>query len=461
MKKAFLLFFIIALLGLFSFIIRNTVDDPVPIPPSPQRTGGDAQKGFDYLINGDYIRSGVPYKIYLFGAGVDSNNYLKRTGINAQVSHEFTAVKATNGEIVVAPNCLNCHAQVFDGKLVVGLGNSLVDFTQQNKKFNLKNIELLEKMLKMQSPKGYEASYEFIRASKAITQQLYAPIKGVNVADRLAYLLISHRNTLSFQWSDEPVLHIPSELIPTDTPPWWLLKKKNAMFYNGFGRGDFGRFLMASNLLTVTDTTESAGVDAHMPDVLAYIYSLQAPKYPKPIRQDLAVKGKAIFEEKCSGCHGTYGEKESYPNYLIPASLIGTDSALYKANYSSPQFIDWFNKSWFTQGSHPAQLVPFEGYVAPPLDGIWVTAPYLHNGSVPTLEALLNSKLRPAYWSRNFDKPQYDYDKVGWKFSVETKSGSTNTYNTTLPGYGAYGHYFGDALSDKDRKAVIEYLKTL
>ena len=146
---------------------------------------------------------------------------------------------------------------------------------------------------------------------------------------------------------------------------------------------------------------------------------------------------------------------ETYPNYLIPASLIGTDSALYKANYSNPQFINWFNKSWFTQGNHPARLEPFEGYIAPPLDGIWISAPYLHNGSVPTLDAVLNSKMRPAFWSRDFDKPMYDYDKLGWKFTAQTKSGSPDVYDTSLPGYGNYGHYFGDVLSEKERKAAF------
>ena len=460
MKKGRLLALMALTVGLSAFFIRSSVNEPVPIPPSPQRTGGNAQKGYDYLVNGDYIRSGIPYNIFLFGAGADSNNYLQRTGMNAKLRYDVTAVKAANGQMVVAPNCLSCHAQVFENKLVIGLGNSLVDFTK-GQKFNVENIELLEKLLQVQSPKQFEAAMEFIRASKAITANLYAPVKGVNVADRLAALLVAHRNPVSFNWSAEPSLNIPAALIPSDTPPWWLLKKKNGMFYNGFGRGDFGRFLMASNLLTVNDTTESAEVDRHMPDVLAYIYSLQPPKYPKRIDQSLLAKGKIIFEKKCSGCHGTHGEKGSYPNYLIPASVIGTDSALYRSNYSDPQFVEWFNKSWFTQGDHPARLEPFEGYIAPPLDGIWITAPYLHNGSVPTLEALLNSKLRPAYWSRNFENPSYDYEKLGWHYVKESKAGSTSTYNTMLPGYGNAGHYFGDVLSDIERRAVIEYLKSL
>jgi hypothetical protein len=60
--------------------------------------------------------------------------------------------------------------------------------------------------------------------------------------------------SVTFKWSNEPMIKMSEEVVPTDVPAWWLLKKKNAMFYNGFGRGDFSRFLMASNLLTVTDT---------------------------------------------------------------------------------------------------------------------------------------------------------------------------------------------------------------
>lgn len=434
-------------------------DKPVPIPPSKQRLG-NAEKGYEYLVTGDYIRSGIPYNAFLFGAHPDTTNYLKRSGRNKIISYQFTAVTASNGEVVVAPNCLQCHAQVFDNQLIVGLGNSLADFTQ-SPRLNTSNFELLEKVLQANAPKQYEAAEPFITVSKAITPYLYARTKGVNVADHLAALLVAHRDPLTFRWNDTPQLDLNKELVPTDTPPWWLLKKKNAMFYNGFGRGDFGRFLMASNLLTVNDTSESRMVDEHMPDVLAYIYSLEPPKFPAPIDASLAAKGQKIFEATCSGCHGTYGAKETYPNLLIPQSIIGTDSLLWQSNYSTPQFVGWFNRSWFTLGDHPARLEPYNGYIAPPLDGIWVTAPYLHNGSVPTLEALLNSRIRPQFWSRDFDHPQYDYDQVGWKYKTEPSGGGTSVYNTTFRGYGNAGHYFGDALTDAERKAVIEYLKTL
>ena len=116
-------------------------------------------------------------------------------------------------------------------------------------------------------------------------------------------------------------------------------------------------------------------------------------------------------------------EDDDYPNLLIPESVIKTDSLLFTNNYQSPQFVNWFNNSWFARGDHPARLEPFNGYIAPPLDGIWITAPYLHNGSVPSLEGVLDSKARPKYWSRDFNNPKYDYEKACWKYSVETAPG--------------------------------------
>lgn len=444
----------------FTSVLTNGDYEPVPVPPSAQRTGGDVQKGYEYLTTGDYVKGGIPYSMFILGMGKDKTNYLNRSGKNENISHEYTAVTSSNGEILVAPNCMQCHAQVFENKLVMGLGNTFIDFTE-NKKLNVKNLRTAESMLKLTAPNKYRAAKPFLDVAKTIAPYLHTDIRGVNSADRLAAVLVAHRDPVTFKWNAEPQLDIPQGVIPSDVPAWWLLKKKNAMFYNGFGRGDFGRFLMASNLLTVNDTAESHEVDSHMPDLLAYIYSLEPPKYPGAINTSLAKEGEIVFIKNCSRCHGSYSGDEQYPNLLIPEAVIQTDSFLCKNNYSSPQFVNWFNQSWFTTGDHPARLEPFMGYIAPPLDGIWVTAPYLHNGSVPTLEALLNSDLRPRYWSRDFDKPEYDYQKLGWKYTKEDKPGDQNVYNTDLPGYGNYGHNYGDKLKEKERKAIIEYLKTL
>ena len=433
-------------------------DEPVYVPASPQRSG-DAAAGYRYLTTGDYIKSGLPYNFFLLGFGKRPDPLLRRDGLNANIPYSYTAVKAANGVEVVAPNCLQCHAQVFDGKLYIGLGNASIDFSDP-RKFGAGASGRVEQLLEHDTS-NYAAAAPFLTSLKAIGGGIRTEVRGVNSADRLTGLLVAHRDPQTLRWSNQPRMTISGKVVPTDTPPWWLLKKKHAMFYNGFGRGDFGRFLMASNLLTVSDSSEAREVDGHFSDVLAYIYSIQPPVYPYPIDRALAKRGGVLFVQYCSKCHGNYGEGGDYPNLLIPESTIGTDSLLNTNDYQSPQIVDWFNGSWFAAGDHPARLEPFNGYIAPPLDGIWITAPYLHNGSVPTLEGVLNSKARPQYWSRDFDHPQYDYTAVGWKYKEEDGPGGAAVYNTTLPGYGNRGHNFGDRLSDRERKAIIEYLKTL
>ncbi len=463
MKKLFVAIVIVA--GCVSFVtISSSHDGPVFVPPSKQRTG-NADSGYHYIINGDYVNSGIPFSLYGLGFRKEKRDILGREGQAAEVRYDFNVVKAKNGEPVVVPNCFQCHAEWFDGKLIIGLGNSTGDFTKTK---NLKAYEKLVTAYLKLSPKKYDAAKEALIVARTIGDQFYTEIAGLNPADRLTALLVSHRDPETFAWNENASVELPKEVIPSDVPAWWLLKKKNAMFYNGFGRGDFGKFLMGSSLLTINDTIHASDVDAHMPDVLSFIYSIQPPKYPKAVDQDLAQQGRVIFENNCSSCHGSYGPGGEYPNLLIPESIVGTDSLLNQSNYQYSDMIDWYNRSWFSKGDHPAQLTPFNGYIAPPLDGVWMTAPYFHNGSVPTIEAVLNSKLRPKYWTRDFsdamspgDSTKYDYEKLGWKFEAVDKPGNKYIYNTTLPGYGNYGHTFGDELSESERQAVIEYLKTL
>ncbi|WP_290792521.1 c-type cytochrome [Flavihumibacter sp. UBA7668] len=460
-RICFSLVFVVCLASflLSSYTGAMDPEKPVPIPASKQRSG-NAAKGYQYLTTGDYVKGGIPYDFFVLGKGKENRNYLNRTGLNATVSHDYTVVKAGNGENLVAPNCMQCHAQVVNDSLYLGMGNTLIDFTA-GQQLNPNAVKMMGTMLKANAPSKYEASKDFLQVAGTIAPYLSTAVRGVNAADRLAAVLVAHRDPLTLKWADTASMEIPAEVIPSDVPAWWLLRKKNAMFYNGFGRGDFGRFLMASNLLTVTDSSEAAEVDRQISDVLAFIFSLRPPPYPGKIDASLAAKGREVFIDNCSKCHGKYGDEEEFPNLLIPAAIIQTDSALYKSNYQNPQFVNWFNKSWFAQGDHPARLVPFDGYIAPPLDGVWSTAPYLHNGSVPFLEAVLDSRLRPAYWQRNFSNPRYDVEKMAWEYKAVDQPGGNQVYNTSLNGYGNQGHTFGDKLSDAERKAVLEYLKTI
>ena len=95
-------------------------------------------------------------------------------------------------------------------------------------------------------------------------------------------------------------------------------------------------------------------------------------------------------------------------------------------------------------------------YKARPLNGIWATAPYLHNGSVPTLYDLL---LPPASRPRTFTLGRREYDprKVGYVSDGDVPF----VVDTSVTGNGNGGHEYGVTLSDADRWALVEYLKTL
>jgi hypothetical protein len=115
--------------------------------------------------------------------------------------------------------------------------------------------------------------------------------------------------------------------------------------------------------------------------------------------------------------------------------------------------------------------VEHKGYQAPPLDGVWATAPYFHNSSAPTVYDVLNSKARPKIYTRSYRGEKEDYDpvKLGLMIVVLEETPATKLsrweqrkiYDTTRPGRGNGGHTFGDDLSEEERMTVIEYLKTL
>jgi hypothetical protein len=105
-----------------------------------------------------------------------------------------------------------------------------------------------------------------------------------------------------------------------------------------------------------------------------------------------------------------------------------------------------------------------KAYKARPLNGMWATAPYLHNGSVPTLyDLLLPPRKRPKAFY--VGSTEFDPEKVGFvtkrsaenSFHFETQDASSDL----IDGNSNAGHTYGTELSDPDRRALVEYLKTL
>lgn len=428
------------------------------IPPYTQQTGGDAAQGLEYLINGDYIGSGVPLTFYGDRFSV-RDTVLNRKGINANLPHVLTAFTAANGVEVMSGNCFTCHSAAINGQIILGLGNHLSDYDKNwSQMASLVNLGMKLKYRK--DSKEWEAYENFGHYFKAMAPTIETNQFGVNPAFRLAEACMNYRNPSDLSYQEEPNYEMTAYPIATDVPPLWNVKKKNGLYYNGIGRGDFTKLLFQASVLGVSDSTAARHAVQQFKHVLAWLEELEPPKYPFSIDQEKAANGKIVFEKNCSKCHGTYGVEETYPNKIIALEVIKTDPS-YAIYATESGIIDWYNKSWFAQSSPKSFFDPSLGYIAPPLDGIWASAPYLHNGSVPNLYSLLNSSYRPRYWSRGTDQLVYDSINIGWVYDQKNNNRGKTVYDTSLPAYSNKGHYFGDKLSKQDRNDLIEYLKTI
>lgn len=437
--------------------------EPGPVPAAEQRPG-NPERGYEILVNGGYVTCGMPYSAWVRTARPRESlpRLAGRQGRNEDLPYYLTVHRNADGVEIVSANCLMCHGGVFDGELVIGLGNESLDFTEDPRR-------LADSIGSYVSGNEETAAWrKWARRISTIAPYMITDTVGVNPAPNLTLALIAHRDPDTLAWSEQPLLEPPpAKPLPLSVPAWWGMSKKHAMFYNAMGRGDHARYMMMKSLVCTDDVQEAGAIDRDFADVRAFIASLEPPDYPFPVDVLLVQQGAEVFQTHCSGCHGSYGPTGSYPNLVVALEVVGTDPAYALQAYrDSDRFMRWFNRSWY---AGIAEARPAPGYIAPPLDGVWATAPYLHNGSVPSVHALLDSSTRPTYWTRSFDSTDYDPDALGWNYQElsEGKVGADDPelrkriYDTTLEGYSNAGHTFGDALTESQRQAVIEYLKML
>ncbi len=149
----------------------------------------------------------------------------------------------------------------------------------------------------------------------------------------------------------------------------------------------------------------------------------------------------------------------------MPLDEIGTDPVRLTA--LARDYRQNYRDSWFGYYGKEDVVVAPVGYAAPPLDGVWASAPYFHNGSVPTLWHVLHPDRRPVVWLRT--ENGYDHERMGLEIAEYAKlpdkipsSAERRWYfDTQVTGKSAEGHDFPALLSEPDRRAVLEYLKTL
>jgi mono/diheme cytochrome c family protein len=344
----------------------------------------------------------------------------------------------------VSHDCLTCHGGSILGKSYLGLGNSTLDLQALFEDLNL-------------------ASGRPGKLPHTITN-----VRGTNEAFAMTVSLFSLRNT-DLSMRKKPDVWEQGDDLCEDVPAWWHLKRKKTMYHTGSHNASSVRTNMQFMLHPPNPFADIEKQEAVFRDIQAYLFSLEAPKYPFPVDKKLAAQGRALFSNTCVECHGTYGSDSKYPNKIVPLKRIGTDATRLRG--FSAKYVEFYNQTWFAREQGEGfKATEATGYQAPPLDGVWATAPYFHNGSVPTLYDVLKSTTRPKVFTRSFstEEAAYDKDKVGWKVKLlqQAPKGLSpyerrKIYDTTEPGRGNGGHTFGDAFTEEERRAVIEYLKTL
>lgn len=233
------------------------------------------------------------------------------------------------------------------------------------------------------------------------------------------------------------------------------------------------------------------------------LYQLTAPAWPQAqlgaLDPSAAARGAGVYDAHCAGCHARIDPRDparAPRAVLTPLAQVGTDPRMVR------NFLDARARSGALAGRKQAVLagppladeVPTidlvihvaigaalrhplasvrdaavgyhrvakaaidqhpDYYKARPLDGVWASAPYLHNGSVPTLADLLQPPARRPVQFR-VGHGEFDPQAVGL-----AREAPGWLFDTRLPGNGNGGHLFGTALPAEQKRDLLEFLKTL
>ena len=310
---------------------------------------------------------------------------------------------------------------------------------------------------------------------------------------------------------------------PASTPFLWDIWRFDWMHYNSsfsqpmaqnvlqvLGANGFTNFVDVEGKPNPAPSRWNSSVDIKALESTDVAFrKLLAPEWPAalfgPYDMIKASRGEKLFASHCASCHGA----KPNPNPLdkkfqlsvtnIPIDVIGTDP-VYAQKFASQTFdiskisdeksrvsgstalsyvtemvknraydllnytpeerriADGFGRSNVMQGD----LV----YRARTLHGVWSSAPYLHNGSVPNIYELLSpvSERSSKFWVGSFE---YDPEKLGF---VHTKIDGGFLFDTSIQGNGNQGHEFsnnagpgviGRLLTPQERLEIIEYLKSM
>jgi len=449
--------------------------------PQPDWIREDPEMRFKYGSFGAEREAGIPYWIFyvlprMFPEKIPNPGGLAGFGAAWEQGQELPVgfTKMTVGFPRVANNCAACHTTSYRKSpdenptfVTAGPGHTLhlVAFFRflvdcaRDPRFNADNI-MREIALVTDLPLIDQAIYRF----------LLIPITKKRLLEREDQFKWIYRHDFP-DWGrgrDDAMnltkyfmieLKMDDTFGPTDIPAIWNLKKYDApgttMNWSGDSHDSYSVIIdSALGLLGAAPKSNDEFLE-EIKWLQQYLREKPPPKYPYPIDPALAAVGKGVFESTCAGCHAS-----EQTGKRMPLERVNTDPERMRT-WTKENAIA-ANKVVSAFGIERKGLVeaPLEGYNPPFLDGIWLRAPYLHNGSVPTLRDLLEpAAARPKVFWRGYDV--YDPRNVGFVSQGAEAERVGTKHDTSLRANSSAGHEFGTGLPGDAKDALLEYLKTL
>jgi hypothetical protein len=251
------------------------------------------------------------------------------------------------------------------------------------------------------------------------------------------------------------LLNAPTPYAPIKFGLVWNVDQRTWVHWDGNTKSPISRNLLASLGLGAPMHGKHGDFDfATVKRQTDLSEKIRPPRYPFAIDETAAKRGAAHFEAKCASCHG--GPESDRRLYSV--AEVGTDPN--RANMFTQKVADGFNKflaELETMGYQPPKEFGVRStgkYWAATLGGVWARSPYLHNGSVRTMQELLTS---PGQRAKTFHRGSRSYDTAQMGYTDE----GAYVLDTTTTGNANSGHDYGTSLSEAEKSELMEYLKTL
>ncbi len=445
---------------------------------------------------GDPYRTGIPYPIFLallraypqtFGASTaelaDRFGFVPRAAVAASadldereglpVGMHLTTDPITRVPFVVT-NCTLCHAERIAGQLVIGLGNKRIRVHAYDAAFAQIAAELSAQKLRRLADAAAEErhiswpdAYRDVLVGGTITALKKRATDRAELLTRVGGGAPGRVATIeSFvlaldQLSGHAISYAP-DVGWAKIPDVIGFAQRTTLSWDGSGEGPMDLLAVEADIAA---GVRVAWIERHPlqgASLGAYLRQPERrPAFPGKIDRDLAARGKKLFTETCTPCHGTYdehGRALDYTEQVVALDDLGTDPA--RAQAATESFERAANDPALTRGY--TRFRRTFGYVPPVLTNVWARAPYGHAGQWPSLAVIATApERRPTRFVLALDAP-YDLATVGVATRPPGEPLHHGDYlqDATHPGFSVLGHPFLADLG-ADAPAVIEYLKTL